>query len=163
MQKERLNIRSNSDDWRAAILTNLAYTPFKIGDYVFPSVESPLQGIKFSNKAKQERVFAMNGIEALRAGRKITESIQDGKKTYVYWDKKRILYNSTEHRLLIAMFIHEKIRQNPKVQEALLATRGSFIYHDVGMENPSTSLPEKIYIQILLAQRDLLQKLQQIS
>jgi len=31
MDNNRLNIRSDSKDWRAAILLNLAQTPFKIG------------------------------------------------------------------------------------------------------------------------------------
>ncbi len=41
----KLNIRSDSEDPRAAILSNLAETKFTIGQYTFPSVESALQGI----------------------------------------------------------------------------------------------------------------------
>ncbi|MFA4942611.1 MAG: hypothetical protein WC564_03185 [Patescibacteria group bacterium] len=158
-----LNIRSNSDDWRAAILSNLANTPIKIGELICPSVESLLQGIKFSDKEKREEIFKMSGIDSLKAGRAITNSINNANESYVYWDGKKIAYNSMEHRLLIAMFIHEKVRQNPDVQKALLETEGQFIYHDVGKENPTTSLPEKFYIQILLSQRKLLKKLISIS
>jgi hypothetical protein len=53
--------------------------------------------------------------------------------------------------------------QNPKVQKALIATEGVFIYHDVGEESQHTSLPEKFFIEILLAERMLLKKLQDIS
>jgi hypothetical protein len=61
------------------------------------------------------------------------------------------------------MFIGEKVRQNTEVQKALLMTQGAFIYHDVGVENPHTSLPEKFYIEILLAQRSLLKRLHNIK
>ncbi len=158
-----LNIRSDSKDWRGAILSNLANTPFRIGNFLFLSVESPLQGIKISDREKREEVFKLDGISALREGRKITNSIVAGEEKYVYWDGQKIVYNSIEHRLLIAMFISEKVRQNPMVQDALLATSGTFIYHDVGRENPNTFLPEKFYIEVLLSQRSLLEKLREIK
>ncbi|KKQ59404.1 MAG: hypothetical protein US81_C0040G0007, partial [Parcubacteria group bacterium GW2011_GWE2_38_18] len=62
----------------------------------------------------------------------------------------------------LATFIHEKVRQNIAVQEALLSTEDLFIYHDVGPENSNTSLPEKFYIEILLAERRLLQRLRNL-
>ncbi|MFC1730775.1 hypothetical protein ACFL6I_10625 [candidate division KSB1 bacterium] len=161
--KKELNIKSNSEDWRGAILSNLADTPFEVCGFLFPSVESALQGIKFNDKIKREEVFKLDGREALRAGTDITNSVASGKEFFVYWNNQEIPYNSIDHRLLIAMFIHEKVRQNPRVQEALLQTEGTFIYHDVGIENPNTSLPEKFYIQALLSQRDLLKKLRSIS
>ena len=157
MERETINIRSDSSDWRAAILSNLALTPFTIGEYTFPSVESALQGIKFSDRIIREEVFQLDGLRALKEGRVITKNIE--RSNYVFWDDKIIPYNSLEHRLLIAIFIAEKVRQNPNVQKALLATNGAFIYHDVGGESSNTSLPEKFYIEILLAQRRLLKKL----
>ncbi|MFZ4648372.1 MAG: hypothetical protein ACOYMB_01910 [Patescibacteria group bacterium] len=162
-KNEIINIRSDSEDWRGAILSNLANIPFTIGDYSFKSVESALQGIKFFDQKEREEVFKMNGLDALKAGRKVTKSIIPGSTHYVFWNNKMIEYNSIEHRLLIAMFISEKIRQNIKVQKALSMTHGAFIYHDVGVENPNTSLPEKFYIEILLAQRRLLKKLKSIK
>jgi hypothetical protein len=157
MERKKLNIHSKSEDWRGQILSNLAFTPIQIGDIVAPSVESLLQGIKFQTRTKRNEIFGLNGIDALKTGREI------GSVSYVYWNEERIVYNSTKHRLLLAMFIAEKVRQNEKVQEALLSTVDCFIYHDVGEENPRTSLPEKFYIEVLLKQRDLLQKLQQLS
>ncbi len=105
----------------------------------------------------------MDSKSALKAGRKITLSIDESKPSYVYWQGKEIEYNSEEHRMLVAMFIKEKIRQNPKVQEALLATEGEFIHHDVGVEHPNTSLPEKLYIEILLAERQVLKKIREVA
>lgn len=161
--KQAINIRSDSEDWRGAILSNLAPTPFSVNGHNFKSVESALQGIKFFNRSEREKIFQLDGLSALKAGRLITQSITEGSEPYVYWDDNTIEYNSNEHRLLIAMFIAEKIRQNIKVQEALLATDGTFIYHNVGTENPKTSLPEKFYIEILLAQRKLLRRLNSIK
>jgi hypothetical protein len=105
---EKLNIRSDSHDWRARILANLPYTPFRIGKYFFKCVEAPLQGIKIAELEMREKVFEMTGMEALRVGRQITNSIEDGKTTSVYWNNEVIEYNSIEHRMLIAMFIHAK-------------------------------------------------------
>ncbi len=158
---QRLNIVLGSPDWRGYLLSNLAQTPFIVGQYRFPSVESALQGIKFADLAERERVFALEGLKALRAGRRITTTIGDGGEHFVYWQNEVLRYHSTEHRLLIALFIGEKVRQNPEVQRALLATEGSFIFHDTGhRENPQTSLPERFYIEILLTQRRLLRKLE---
>ena len=163
MSNTTLNIRSDSKDWRASILSNLATTYFIIDKHIFPSVESALQGLKFTDKIKMEEVFRLEGLQALKAGKKLTNLYPEGKIPFVYWQSEIIVYNSIEHRLLLAMFIHEKVRQNEDVQKALLATSGTFIYHNVGLENPNTSLPEKFYIQILLSQRILLQKLMQIA
>ncbi len=162
-QETELNIRSDSEDPRGKILSNLAETPFEIGGTVFCSVESALQGIKFKDQKKQQEVFRMSGKAALKAGREVTATINDDTIAFVYWQGKEIPYNSNEHRLLVAMFIKEKIRQNPEVQKALLATEGNFIFHDVGQENPHTSLPEKLYITILLAERDILKRVEDLS
>ncbi|MCB9815640.1 hypothetical protein H6785_03640 [Candidatus Nomurabacteria bacterium] len=160
---QKLNIKYNSEDWRGAVLSNLATTPFSVAGFDFLSVESAIQGIKFHSKNERESVFRMTGMDALKAGRPITNSISERVESFVYWEGQEFPYNSMDHRLLLAMFIGEKVRQNPNVQEALLATDGTFIYHDVGEENPNTSLPEKFYIQILLAQRSLLARLRNIS
>jgi len=159
---ESLNIKYRSEDWRGSILSNPADTPFRIGEIIFKSVESALQGIKKRDTKEQNIIFGLDGMSALREGRKITDSIVAGEEYFVYWDGQSILYNSTEHRLLIAMFIGEKVRQNKIVQQALLETWGTFIFHDVGQESPNTSLPEKFYIEILLSQRKLLRKLLKI-
>jgi predicted NAD-dependent protein-ADP-ribosyltransferase YbiA (DUF1768 family) len=156
---KKINITSGSSDPIARILSNLAETPFSFGGYDFKCVEAPLQGIKFEDQKEREHIFTLDGISALKIGRKVTRSIKDGEERFVYWDNKIIPYNSNEHRLLIAAFIREKVRQSVEVQEALISTFGSFIYHDVGRENPKTSLPEKLYIEILLAERQILKRL----
>lgn len=156
---KRINITSGSSDPVARILSNLADTPFSFGGYNFKCVEAPLQGIKFEDRTIREHIFTLDGLAALKAGRKITRSIKKGEERFVYWDNKIIPYNSNEHRLLIAAFIREKVRQSIEVQQSLVSTEDSFIYHDVGHENPNTSLPEKLYIEILLAERQILKRL----
>ncbi len=153
---EKLNIRSDGENPVAKILSNLAPTPFEYEGIKFASVESALQGIKFKDENIQKEVFAMTGLQALKTGRKITNSIDETKNTkhyYVYWKGKKMPYNGTEHRELVLNFIREKIKQNKEVQKALLDTKDFFIYHDVGEESPNTSLPEKVYIKMLLEER----------
>ncbi len=156
---KKLNITYRSEDPVAKILSNLAPTPFSYGGYKFKCIEGALQGIKFKNKKQREKVFTMTGLEALKAGRAITLSIQDGEERFVYWNGKRIPYNSPDHRLLIVAFIMEKFRQSEKAREALLSTTDAFIYHDAGPEHPKTSLPEKLFIEPLLSIRQILLKL----
>ena len=96
-----INITSGSKDPIAYILSNLAHTPFSYGGYTFKCVEAPLQGIKIENKVERERVFAMDGLSALKIGRKITRAVKDGEERFVYWEGKKIPYNSQDHRLLI--------------------------------------------------------------
>ncbi|MES2224586.1 MAG: hypothetical protein V4478_01210 [Patescibacteria group bacterium] len=153
---KRINITSGSSDPVAKILSNLAYTPFSYQGYSFKCAEAPLQGIKYEDAVEREAIFMMSGMDALKAGRKITKKIKEGEERFVYWLGEKIPYNSQPHRLLIAAFIREKIRQSVEIQQALLSTKGSFLYHDVGIESPNTSLPEKLYIEILLAERKVL-------
>lgn len=160
MAKPKLNIRSDSSDWRAAILSNLANTPISMRGYTCPAAESLIQGIKLREETEREAVFAMSGIEALRY---VHARMDNALLKRVYWEEDEIPYNSLEHRLLLALFIGEKVRQNKLVQQALLETRGYHIYHDVGVGSPHTSLPEKFYIEVLLQQRRLLERMLEIS
>ena len=157
--KELINIQSRSENLDARILSNLANTPFEYGGYNFKCVEAALQGIKFKDKNRREEVFAMSGRKALQAGREITNSIKDGEERFVYWDNKEIIYNSDEHRELLAEFIRAKIRQNKGVQKSLLKLlKKNFIYHYIGEESPHTSLPEKFYMQVLIEEGRKLQQ-----
>lgn len=158
---KKLNIISVSNDKNSKILSNLAHTPFNYGGYCFYSVESALQGIKFKDEKERLSIFNMKGLEALKCGRKLNK-ITKGKR-YIYWDSKKISYNSEFHRLLIASFIKEKVRQNLSVQKALLYTKDFFIYHDAGIEDKKTSLPEKLFIEILLSERKILAKLKNLK
>ncbi len=162
-ERERLNICLGSENPVGKILSNLADTPFSYNGYDFGSVEAVLQGIKFEDERQRQEVFALEGLAALKAGRKFVESMSEAIPEFVYWQEKEISYNSDEHRLLLASFIREKIRQNDDVMDALLSTENLFIYHDVGEESPNTSLPEKFYIEVLLSERKLLQKLRDIK
>lgn len=121
---KKINITSGSSDPVEYILSNLAHTPFTYGGYKFSCVEAVLQGIKISDKERREKVFTLNGEEALYVGRKITCNIKEGEERFVYWDNKKIPYNSQAHRLLIASFIREKVRQSVEVQDALVKTKG---------------------------------------
>ncbi len=157
--KEMVNIHSRSENPDARILSNLTRTPFNYGGYNFQCVEAALQGIKFEDKERRERVFKMSGREALAAGREITNSIKAGEKRFVYWNDREIVYNSDEHRDLLKEFIKAKIRQNPDVQTALLNLSDNFIYYYVGEESEHTLLPERIYMQTLISERERLEYL----
>ncbi len=171
-----LNIRGNSDhpdpEQRRIerILSNLAPTPFTLhvpkvleGDYrgyggvmKFSSVESLLQGIKFKEPERQQEIFTMKGIDALRAGRVITKSITDKSNHFIWFGGHSAQYGSLWHQLVIQSAQVAKFVQNPDAAQALMETVRYRIYHDVGPENPNTSLREPDYIQMLLWIRDSL-------
>ncbi len=123
-----LNIASYSEDWRARLLSTFAHTPFELrcgrGVIRCASVEGFWQGLKFPEaSAERERVFALWGIDAKRAGDAAPESQE------VVFCAKRIRKGSAEHHALAEMAHRAKLDQNAEVREALRATRGLTFTH----------------------------------
>ncbi|OHA46395.1 MAG: hypothetical protein A3A80_03480 [Candidatus Terrybacteria bacterium RIFCSPLOWO2_01_FULL_44_24] len=160
-----LNIGSQSEDWRARLLSNFAGTPFIIDDHHMASVEGFIQGIKYpEDHPNRARAFASDGYEAKRygfkwslvkiqktslAGRSMLGKVQRQTK-FVWWNGVAIPYGSAEHHALIERATREKFNQNPEATEALLATGTLTITHDLGRpESPHTSLPAAIFCDIL--------------
>ena len=75
-----LNIASYSEDWRARLLSTFAHTPFALRcgarEIRCESVEGFWQGLKFpEGSADRDRVFALWGLEAKRAGARVMEYV----------------------------------------------------------------------------------------
>lgn len=144
----KLNIVSHSDDWRAQLLSNFAETPFVLGGIRFASVEGFVQAIKFKpGDPRREQTFAMVGMAAKRMSRKAEK---DYGRRSVWWGMETIAYGSWRHRQLIAEAITAKVLQNPDVAEALIATEGLELEHDLGHpESATTSLPAEVFVKVL--------------
>jgi predicted NAD-dependent protein-ADP-ribosyltransferase YbiA (DUF1768 family) len=144
-----LNIGSRSDDWRARRLSNFSADPFVLDGVWIASAEGFIQGIKFSEGHPiRQQAFQSVGAKAKRLGK-------NAERKLVWWKEQAISYGSTEHRKLIERAIRAKFEQNHGAMEALLATQGMTIAHDLGRpESPNTSLPAEAFCDILTRIRE---------
>jgi len=149
MAMPTLNIGSKSDDWRARRLSNFSTDPFLIDGEKIASVEGFIQGTKFpEGHHVRQQAFQSVGVEAKRCGKKAERKL-------VWWKGQVVSYGSTEHHQLIERAIRAKFEQNDDAMEVLLATDGLILTHDLGRpDSPNTSLPAKIFCDILTRIRE---------
>ena len=152
-----LNIASYSDDWRSRLLSTFARTPFELalGDARVhcESVEGFWQGLKWpAGSADRARAFDLWGLEAKLAGAAApTGDIEIG--------GRGIPRGSPAHHDLAAQAMRAKLEQNPAVQEALRATAGLRLTHELideqGRAVPdSLTLPKAVFVDIWTRLRD---------
>ncbi|MEK9158470.1 MAG: hypothetical protein AAB673_00520 [Patescibacteria group bacterium] len=144
-----LNISSRSSDWRARRLSNFSADPFVLDGEEMASVEGFIQGTKFpEGHPTRQQAFQTAGVEAKRLGK-------EAERKFVWWKGQAIPYGSTEHHQLIERAIRAKFEQNQEAKDALLATKGMTLMHDLGRpEPPNTSLPAAVFCDILTRIRE---------
>ena len=116
-----LNIASYSEDWRARLLSTFAHTPFALRcgarEIRCESVEGFWQGLKFpEGSGERERVFALWGFEAKRAGASAPTD-----DTVVFCGE-RVQLGSPELHALAEKAMRAKLEQNTEVRRALVET-----------------------------------------
>jgi hypothetical protein len=146
-----LNIASYSDDWRSRLLSTFAHTPFELmlGDERArcESVEGFWQGLKWpAGSADRERVFGLWGLEAKLAG-------VDAPAGEIEVAGRRIPRGGPAHHELAARAMRAKLEQNPDVQDALRATDGLRLTHELVDEHgepvpDSLTLPKAVFVEI---------------
>ena len=144
-----LNIGSKSDDWRACRLSNFSADAFVLDGVRMASVEGFIQGIKFFYwDSTRRQAFESVGVEAKRLGK-------TAKRFFVWWQGRTIPHGSSEHHQLIERAIRAKFEQNSESMNALLATEGMTLTHDLGYPDPpKTSLPARVFCDILTRIRE---------
>lgn len=144
-----LNIGSKSDDWRARRLSNFSADAFLLDGEKMASVEGFIQGTKFpEGHPTRQQAFKSVGVEAKRMSKK-------AERKFVWWKGRAISYGSSEHYKLIERAIRAKFEQNTTAMDALLATRGMMLTHDLGHPDPpNTSLPARVFCDILTRIRE---------
>lgn len=156
--KETINIGLWSKTETERMLSNLAYTPFKLNDKIYNSVEGFWQGLKFPDEEKRNEIAKLWGVEAKKAGNKAEKSNE-----FEYQGKK-FQVGSEEHQDLIRQAIKVKLEQNPHVLDLLLATGNKKITHilinpQTGHVHPdSQTIPGKIFCQFLMDLREEFRK-----
>ena len=153
-----LNIASYSEDWRARLLSTFAHTPFALRcgarEIRCESVEGFWQGLKFpEGSADRDRVFALWGLEAKRAGARAPTD-----DTIVLCGE-RVQLGSPEHHALAEKAMRAKLEQNAEVRRALLETAGLVLTHELvdesGVPVPdSRTLPAAVFCAIWTKLRD---------
>jgi len=139
-----LNIHSKSSDWRSRRLSNFSVDFFELDGATMMSVEGFIQGIKFP-EGDRRRNMAFNS-----AGSAVKRLGSEAAGEFVYWQGREIPYGSIEHMSLIERAIRAKFEQNDGARQALMATVGLVLTHEVpGPENPKTSLPAERFCVIL--------------
>lgn len=144
-----LNIGSKSDDWRARRLSNFSADAFMFDGERMASVEGFIQGTKFpEGHPTRQQAFQSVGVTAKRLSK-------GAERKFVWWKGRAISYGSSEHHELIERAIRAKFEQNKTALDALLATEGMTLTHDLGHPDPpNASLPAKVFCDILTRIRE---------
>lgn len=147
-----LNIASYSEDWRARLLSTFAHTPFTLRcgqlEIRCESVEGFWQGLKFpEGSPERERVFALWGLEAKRAGASAPRD-----DTIVFCGERAQL-GGVDHHALADLAMRAKFEQNAEVRRALLETAGLVLTHELVDESgtpvlDSRTLPAAVFCAI---------------
>lgn len=151
------------------VLSNFAATPFTFHGLRYASLEGLWQAMLYPEDSNDERakakgvkwkytrdqVAAMTAFEAKAAGDLAFANMKKLKINWVTLDGKRMDYwtpDKGEHYQLIKEATWEKVKQNPKVKETLLATAGLKLLPDHHQE--PNAPPAWRYFEILTEIRE---------
>ena len=155
------------------LLSNFAATPFTFHEKKYASLEGFWQMMKYPEgpddprakfpgiewKHKREEVAQMIAFEAKAAGDLGSKNMQKMGIDWVSFESKQFPYKPAkpgEHYRLIVEAAREKVRQNPKVQEVLLATGDLVLKPDHHQERDAAAAWR--YYEILTTIRSAVQK-----
>lgn len=123
------------------LLSNFAATPFVFRGKKYASLEGFWQAMKYPESKEDPRaqsrsanwphsrsdVEKMTAFKAKKAGSAASKIMKSMKIDWVTFEGRKMLYRDPKkgpHYKLIYQATQEKLRQNPRVMEVLLATRG---------------------------------------
>ena len=155
------------------LLSNFAATPFKFRGKEYASLEGFWQMMKYPEgpddlrakfaglewKYKRDEVAQMTAFDAKKAGDLGSQNMKKMGIDWVTFEGKQFSYKPAkpgEHYRLIVEATREKVRQNPKVQQVLLAT-GDLILKPDHHQEPDAAAAWRYY-EILTEIRSELQK-----
>jgi predicted NAD-dependent protein-ADP-ribosyltransferase YbiA (DUF1768 family) len=141
------------------VLSNFAYSPFKLDDILYNSVEAFWQSLKTEIPALRQEIYTMWGLPAKQAGRLVQ---QQGTSLFTYVGN---IYKigSEQHHTLLERALRAKFGQHTDSKNALLATGNRPLKHVIknkfGQFRPgdSPALPAIVFERMLLKIREELQ------
>jgi|GEM_PF-3557139 len=168
-----------SRDPATELISNFADTPFVFEGASFRTLEGFVQSIKINTNTTdpnahtlRQKLQTESGLEAKNIAEKINKPIQSTlkqlfkkidnnepivptDKVFIYWHNRSAEYGSNDHHQLIAQALQAKFQQNPAAMDQLLSFQDSEFVHNTGKpESRTTSLPARIFTQILTSIRD---------
>jgi predicted NAD-dependent protein-ADP-ribosyltransferase YbiA (DUF1768 family) len=139
--------------WPQSEVTNFAAHVFIFRSFTIASMEGLLQGLKFSDPAKQLSVFALAGKAAKFKGKKK----KWWKDQTLFWQGEPIKRDSQEFQALLDEAFLALFTQNAAARQALLATGDAVLTHSTGKQDPQrTVLTEQEFVSRLMSIRALL-------
>ena len=145
---------SSTSKFPAGYLSNFTPYKFTFCGFVFPSMVSPLQGLKFEGVETQNSVFQRVGVKAKLRGKK--------RKWYLdqtlYWQGTPMKRDSEEYKNIVREAFYA-LAENIDFQQTLLATGDKRLYHTMGKSDPTrTILTEEEFCGILTEVRTSLKE-----
>lgn len=122
-----INIYGGSKIWVESVLSNLAHTPFILGEVYIASIEGFHQGIKYDDEVRRRKIFESWGVKAKSAGREANR-LATG---YVYWGTplSPIEWQSREYFDLYFDALFAKFTQDEEAKAALISTGNNRFSH----------------------------------
>ena len=143
--REPINVTSRHPDPQVQLIGNLAATAFDLDSRHYASVEGFWQALKFKARADRERVAALSGHEAKRAGSEMTYS------ETIEYDGQSVAVGTWAHWQLMRRANEAKFTQNWEARSALLATGDRPLVHRVRKD--SRTIPGVIMSEIWMRLR----------
>ena len=159
---KKLDIKYSSDNETGSALSNFTNHQFTVCGESFNSMESFLQGLKFKNKKKQEKIWILDGAEAKRKGKYHNFWKYNGGNLYF---KGEPINRFSEEYQNVLDNAYDALLENKEFSKALMATVDengvkTLFSHSIGKCNPyDTVLTEEEFIDRLYSMRKkLMQK-----
>lgn len=143
--REPLNITSRTTDPVLQLISNFAATPFELDGRPFGSVEGFWQSLKFHEGKERDRVAALAGLEARRAG----DEMEYG--ATVHYAGRDVPVGTWEHWRLMEFACAAKFTQHAEARAALLSTGERPLTHR--LRRDSRTIPGALMAEIWMRLR----------
>ena len=142
----------NSDDWRAAKLSNLSETPFVIDDQEFRSVEGFIQHLNFPpDDFRRDLCRELSGADIMAMAYQADQLLEQ--RAVCYWKDEVLDFYSQMKDDLAERAIRAKFEQDRLSRKALRRVAGRRLVFDGNQEVHSSIFPE-LLLHVLNSIRD---------
>lgn len=124
-----LNITYDHAPMPLRLVSNLAETPFVLDERAYASIEGFWQGLKFPDETDRQRIAALSGPAAKRAGHAAPKS------DAIAYAGKPVRVGTIDHWELMERACRAKFDQCETARDALLSTGQALLEHKVKVDS----------------------------
>lgn len=128
-----INVSYGSKTSIAKVLSNLYPYRFKFRGKWVASIEGVLQGIKYKDKASQNKVLKYSGLDAYHTRACNSFNVWNNSRT-LYWQGKPINRDGQDYQNFIDE-LYLSVAKNPLYRRALKASGDKYLLHAIGVED----------------------------